>query len=389
MADVGIVMPVYKQKTSFLQAAIRSVLKQRYRNFRLIIVIDGITANVVRTVRRETRRDSRVKVVSYRVNRGTSHALNTGFGMLMGDPGIQYLTWVSSDNIYFPQYVGTLRQSLLEAPEHVGFAYSSCYHINNLGKILHSPARQVLLRQWRGQPIENLIESCFIGASFMYRASVANVVGEYRYTPVEDYDYWLRLTEQCGTVFLPVELMKYRVHSTFSMSRKLASSTLLYRSKRYISQQIRLEARQRRQIPLETTIILTYSGTPNQLERLNQLLEQSYFNFLCIVIDQSPNQELHPPVIKLPDPRVHYISMPMASDQDVFLKARELTTSPYLLFYRDAAPLPKDFMRSAVWSLYGQLQSGYYDPAKPLFNQLHLSDRLFELMVNHLYPEAV
>ncbi|MGO4373678.1 glycosyltransferase family A protein, partial [Paenibacillus sp. MCAF20] len=113
MADVGIVMPVYKQKTSFLQAAIRSVLKQRYRNFRLIIVIDGITANVVRTVRRETRRDSRVKVVSYRVNRGTSHALNTGFGMLMGDPGIQYLTWVSSDNIYFPQYVGTLRQSLL------------------------------------------------------------------------------------------------------------------------------------------------------------------------------------------------------------------------------------------------------------------------------------
>ncbi|MDQ0114393.1 glycosyltransferase [Paenibacillus harenae] len=385
MADVGIVMPVYKQKTNFLLAAIRSVLKQKYRSFRLIIVIDGTTANVVRTVRRETRRDPRVKVVSYRVNRGTSHALNTGFGILNNDPSIQYLTWVSSDNIYLPNYVGTLRQGLLGAPEQVGFVYSSCYHINNLGKILHSPSRQQLLREWRGQPIKNIIESCFIGASFMYRKSAAIAVGEYRHTPVEDYDYWLRLTEQVGTVFLPVELMKYRVHSTFSMSRKLASSTLLYRSKRYISQLIRLEARQRRQIPLETTIIFTHSNTPNQLERLNRLLEQNYFNFLCIVIDQSPNQELHQPVKKLPDPRVHYISMPGASDQDVFLKARELTQSPYVLFYTGAAPLPKDFMRRAV----GQLQSGYDDPTKPLFNQLHQAEKWFQQMVNQLYPEAV
>lgn len=389
MADVGIVMPVYKQKTSFLQAALRSVLKQKYRNFRLIVVIDGTTANVVRTVRKETSRDSRVKIVSYRVNRGTSHALNTGFAILNNDPSIQFLTWVSSDNIYFPNFVGKLRQSLMAAPEQVGFAYSCCYHINNNGKVLHSPPRQQLLRQWRGQPIANIIESCFIGASFMYRTSAAAAVGEYRYTPVEDYDYWLRLTEHCETIYLPIELMKYRVHSTHSMSRKLANSTALYRNKRYISQLIRHEARQRRQIPLETTIIFTHSNTPNQIERLNKLLEQNYYNFLCIVIDQSPNSELHQAVMKLPDPRVHYISMPMASEQDVFLKARELTQSSFALFYRDASPLPKYFLRSAVWTLYSQLQSGVADFSKPLFNHLHQADHLFERMVNQLYPEAV
>ena len=41
MIDVGVVMPVYKQKPAFLEAALQSVLKQTYAKFKLVIVIDG------------------------------------------------------------------------------------------------------------------------------------------------------------------------------------------------------------------------------------------------------------------------------------------------------------------------------------------------------------
>lgn len=41
MPDVGIVMPVYKQRPSYLRAAIQSILNQSYSNFRFVIVIDG------------------------------------------------------------------------------------------------------------------------------------------------------------------------------------------------------------------------------------------------------------------------------------------------------------------------------------------------------------
>ncbi|MDQ0058848.1 glycosyltransferase family 2 protein [Paenibacillus harenae] len=387
MADVGIVMPVYKQKTRFLQAALRSILKQNYRSYKLIIVIDGTTANVVQTVRRMTRRDTRVKVISYRVNKGTCHALNTGFAQLTNDPDIQYLTWVSSDNIYLPNYISTLRMSLVNAPSHVGFVYSNSYMINNSGKSIHSPSRLKLVRQWRGQPIDQLIDTCFIGASFMYRKSVAIEVGEYRYTPIEDYDYWLRITERCGTIYLPMELMKYRVRSTFSMSRKLATSTKFNQHRKYISQLIRMEARKRRQqLGTETTIIFTNSATPNQPDRLNSILTQSHYNLKCIVIDQTPALELHSAVTSLPDLRVQYVSMPYASDQEVFVQARNLTQSPYVMFYSSQDPLPSDYLLMELNSAALQLHA---ESEQPLFNHLYSSERLFETMVNRLYPEAV
>ncbi|WP_337099009.1 glycosyltransferase family 2 protein [Paenibacillus sp. YIM B09110] len=382
MTDVGIVMPVYKQKTRFLQAALRSILNQRYRNYKLIIVIDGTTANVVQTVRKMTRLDSRVKIISYRVNKGTSHALNTGFHVLINNPNIRYLTWVSSDNIYFPNYIDMLRTSLVNAPSHTGFVYSNSYMINNNGKSIHTPARLNLIRQWRGQPIENLINTCFIGASFMYRKSVAVEVGDYRHTPVEDYDYWLRVTERCGTIYLPIELMKYRVRSPFSMSRKLATSKLFLRQKKYISQLIRLEARERRRIYPEVTVLLTSAASSNEIERLSGILNQTHHNLICIVIDQTPNMVLHPIVTNMPDPRVQYVSMPSASDREVMMKAREMIYSPYAMFYSSHIPLPTEYLTN---ELNVNMLLAQDTPEQPLFNQLYQTHKLFELMVARFY----
>jgi glycosyltransferase involved in cell wall biosynthesis len=109
MADVGIVMPVYRQNLDHLRIALRSVLGQSYRNYRFVIVGDGAPEDVVRTLYEETAGDARVQIVLKPVNEGVAAALNLGFDMLMSDPAIEYLTWVSSDNFYYPYLYGNAK----------------------------------------------------------------------------------------------------------------------------------------------------------------------------------------------------------------------------------------------------------------------------------------
>lgn len=108
MADVGVVMPVYTQKPEFLRQALQSVLHQSFTNFRLVVVIDG-APDMEPLVSSIIVEDPRVTVISYAQNRGIAHALNTGFDLLFSEPSIQYLSWVSSDNVYEPRFLEILR----------------------------------------------------------------------------------------------------------------------------------------------------------------------------------------------------------------------------------------------------------------------------------------
>ncbi|MGC5325152.1 glycosyltransferase family 2 protein [Brevibacillus sp. SYSU BS000544] len=349
MADIGIVMPVYKQHPVFLQKAIRSILNQKYRYFKLVIVIDGTTPNVVKTVRRVAQRDPRVEVIAYRKNQGTAYALNRGFGRFQNNPGIQYVTWVSSDNVYYPSFLLTLRQNLITAPASVGLVYSNSRFITNKGRPVFSRSRLLRQRQWRAQPKENLIDSCFIGASFMYKKSIALLTGEYRLTPVEDYDYWLRLSEHCDLKYLPIELMDYRLRSTYSMSRKLRTQPQVYRRKRYISQLIRLEARMRRSIPVETTVLILWNHRSRAaIKRLETLFEQTYYNFNCFVIDQTPNASFASVLKRIPDPRVTHFSMPFVPVQEAIRHVLLQTESPFVMVYALGKPLHKQFLTGLV-----------------------------------------
>ncbi|HBS45971.1 MAG TPA: glycosyltransferase family 2 protein, partial [Paenibacillus sp.] len=130
MADVGVVMPLYTQKPEFLRQALESVLRQTFTEFRLIIVIDG-APDMEPLVRSIITEDPRVTIISYVQNRGIAHALNTGFDLLFSEPSIQYLSWVSSDNVYEPRFLEILRGALMKGPQELGIVYSSFQSIDN------------------------------------------------------------------------------------------------------------------------------------------------------------------------------------------------------------------------------------------------------------------
>jgi GT2 family glycosyltransferase len=336
MVDVGIVMPVYKQKSSYLRLALRSILKQTYARFRLVIVIDGATQNVLRVVDKETRSDNRVHVIVSIKNKGVAEALNKGFQVLNADNNIEYLTWVSSDNVYYRHFISTLREALINNPSNVGFVYSTFRHINARGKSIYSKRFMRSFLNFQNQPKENLLDLCFVGVSFMYRKLVAAKIGGYGREPVEDYDYWLRLTEHCDIAYTPRQLMDYRVSSPYSISAKLKSPEA-HRHWRFAFQSAKNEARRRRKIPFETTVIFTVKeASEGCVQQMELMLEQYYSNYKFIIVDYTPGGGAIKQLQSIPDPRVTFIHAPSADTNKAVKIGLRKANTPFTLLYRNS-----------------------------------------------------
>ncbi|MGC5325142.1 glycosyltransferase family 2 protein [Brevibacillus sp. SYSU BS000544] len=334
MADIGIVMPVYKQNDNLFRQAIRSILRQTYRNFKLVIVIDGVTPNVLRIARNFKRRDKRIVIIAQRQNRGTSRALNIGFRYLMRLNRIKYLTWVSSDNVYYPNCFKLLRRKLRNSPPKVGFVHSSFRFVD----VNRTPVDVEKMKgyvQWQSQQTkEDLLEMYYIGYAFLYKKRFARIVGGYRYTPVEDYDYFLRLFEVCDMRFVPKILMDFRIRTPHSNSLELRNSPEKYRHKRYILNLITLEARHRRGIPPETTVLFPVSdASPHTIAKLEHLLEQVYTNYKLLIIDTSPNLDASAVINQIPDPRIEFIFLPNGTTPQAIQTGLAQVSTPFVMFY--------------------------------------------------------
>ncbi|MWV42736.1 glycosyltransferase [Paenibacillus sp. HJL G12] len=331
MTDLGVVMPLYKQNPEFLTYALHSVLKQTYEHFRFVIVIDG-APEMELLVRSIVKDDPRVMIISYPTNRGVSHALNTGFDELFQDNAIQFLTWVSSDNIYYPQFLEVLRSSLLSGPNELGLVYSSFQTIDNHNVPQYNETFLSELKKYQDRPKEQLLNSSIIGVSFMYKAQFAKMVqGGYCLPPVEDYDYWLKITENCEIKYIPIELMDYRVDSTFSVSAQL-KTTDAHRSWRYNYHLARHSARSRRGISPQISILFPVSNvTDDVIHRIENLYEQAFSNYVCHILDLSYDMHVQTILSQIPHPTTCFHWYPgLQAEKAVLYAAQELST-PYAM----------------------------------------------------------
>ncbi|GAB6930790.1 hypothetical protein JCM10914A_47730 [Paenibacillus sp. JCM 10914] len=331
MVDLGIVMPVYKQKPEFLKAALDSVLNQTFEQFRFVIVIDG-APEMEPLVQSIVANDPRVNIIAYDINQGVPHALNTGFAELFQHNGIHFLTWVSSDNIYGPQFLEVLRLALLKGPEELGLVYSSFQSIDNYNTPLNDEVALSALRKYQGKPKEALLDSSIVGVSFMYKAKYAKMVqGGYSLAPVEDYDYWLKITDFCEIKYIPVELMAYRVDSTYSVSAQL-KTTEAHRHWRHAYHLARHQARMRRGIGPEVNILFPLSEVSDHaIQRIENLYEQMFSNYVCYVLDLSLDQRVTIALMQISHPTAVYEWYPGWQPDMAALAAVRKHLAPYTM----------------------------------------------------------
>lgn len=215
---VSIVLPVFNQ-AYLVEEAIAGILGQTYPNWELLIVDDGSTDDLAERVRRYA--DDRRVLFLRQPNQRLPAALNHGFAWAQGE----LLTWTSADNVMLPTQLERLVAELQAHPE-AGLVYSDYWAIDDRGEPLadadwrhhnRDPELADLIRLPDRVTLENFHRSGdnFIGASFLYRRTVADIVGSYADDAFggEDYDFWLRLHLVTEFRHVAEPLYKYRVHA--------------------------------------------------------------------------------------------------------------------------------------------------------------------------------
>jgi glycosyltransferase involved in cell wall biosynthesis len=223
---VSVLIPTYNQ-AAYLPAAIESVLQQTWSDLELIVVNDGSTDQTRRVLRR-FESEPRIRI-THQENKKLPGALNTGLRQARGE----FLTWTSSDNLMLPTMLETLVKALRLNPE-VSLVYADWELINRDANVLG------VIRTLDYDPYL-LMRTNYINACFLYRRICQDEVGFYNanYLHVEDWEYWLRLSERFQMMHVPQVLYQYRVHPDSLTSRVVLSQAEMTSGQRQLIRKLR------------------------------------------------------------------------------------------------------------------------------------------------------
>jgi glycosyltransferase involved in cell wall biosynthesis len=241
---VSVVLPVYNG-AKHLNQALNSLLAQTYPDWELIAVDDGSTDESGAILDEFAAREPAVKRAGERVrvihqpNQKLPGALNTGFHLVRGE----FLTWISDDNCLYPAFLARLVDCLQRHPDW-DMAYGNEDVIGEDGEpLLDSPWFRGNQRPLGSAHIHlpadtcelNTVDNNTIGAAFLYRRRVLELLGDYdpsRYG-AEDYDYWMRANtlltlrhaDDAKGRLLAEPLLAYRFHGHSLTSREAELGT--------------------------------------------------------------------------------------------------------------------------------------------------------------------
>ncbi len=207
MPLVSIVLPTYNG-ARYIRETLDSCLAQTFRDFELIVVVDGSTDQTEEIL--ATYQDNRIRILKTE-NQGQAMAMNTGFAVASGE----YYSWTSDDNLYMPDAFQVMVDYMAQHPEAPAVSTDGLL-IDENGAI-------------KGYHV-------FLWQCFLYRVDAAEKVGPHRPEAriLEDADFAVRLEHLAGPIHrISRPFLKYRVHSdsvssTRRLERQLISTRISY-----------------------------------------------------------------------------------------------------------------------------------------------------------------
>ncbi len=105
----SIIMPVYNAGV-FINAAISSILNQKFRDFELLLIDDGSTDGSALVCDEFALNDDRIRVF-HRSNGGICNVRNFGIGKAQGE----YIMFADHDDEYLPEYTSIINDTVTES----------------------------------------------------------------------------------------------------------------------------------------------------------------------------------------------------------------------------------------------------------------------------------
>jgi glycosyltransferase involved in cell wall biosynthesis len=197
---ISVVMPVHNA-APYLDASIRSILGQTFKEFEFVILDDGSTDESNRILREWAQRDERIRLIENGRALGPVGSSNK----VVSEARAPLLARMDADDISQP--------SRLERQWRILSERSDVALIGTLWEGIDGRGVGVRPRdRWR--LVSRSLFAPFPHGSIMFRRESFDEVGGYREACVfwEDFDLYLRMADRGRIVVLPDTLYRYRFH---------------------------------------------------------------------------------------------------------------------------------------------------------------------------------
>ena len=211
---VSVIIPT-RNRPSYLQQAVESVLCQTYPNIEIIVVDDGSDSGGAAT-KKALLPHLLLPNFTYIYQPhsiGVGPAVNRGLTLSQGE----YIQRLDDDDRLLPKKIAH-SVDVFQAHSEVGLVATGYYHIDTLGQRINTfpprpcpePAR--LLNMLMG-----CISAC---AAVMVRSLVHQKVGVYKNIKAQDYEMWIRIAKEFKVETIDLPLAEYRQHPGSSIHIK-------------------------------------------------------------------------------------------------------------------------------------------------------------------------
>ena len=266
----------------FLQECLASLCAQTFKDFEVVVINDG-GAKVDNIIEKYSQR-LRIQYKQHPSNKGRSAALNTGLKSARG----KYIAYLDDDDRIFQDHLEILVDEL--DTEEFLVVYSDSFEVQQepvngtyrtvRKRIVYSnDYDRDLLRKINYIPILNL----------MHHRDCADRIGLFdeNLTVLEDWDYWIRLSEHYDFKHIPRVTAEYRVRSDYSNATAAEAHQFPIcreRIRAKLAAPPRSPAK-RTEKPLVSMVILTCNQLEYTRKCLDSVFEHRQRPFELIIVD--------------------------------------------------------------------------------------------------------
>lgn len=205
-----VVMPTYNRAAN-IDNLIKMMLNQTCPSWTFLIIDDGSTVEnktIFKSVQDKYKESNNIIFLENDTNKHIGFTLNRGIQYFLDNKSLTHLTWVSDDNIYYPNFL----EKLYMSNKDLTYSWFDLLHITESDKVgnkkIHKPYFHGFEQLLNGYP------GC---AAFMWSRNAINKVGFYNENipGCEDYEYMLRTIKYLPDdkrMQINVSLMQYVRH---------------------------------------------------------------------------------------------------------------------------------------------------------------------------------
>ncbi|RZT23153.1 MULTISPECIES: glycosyltransferase family 2 protein [Fictibacillus] len=342
---VGVVLPVYHQEREYIFECIESMEKQTFRDYKLVIVLDGPNDETVSAIKEASKRLTiPYQIIDRKENRGISPTLNEGFKLLHDCP---YLTWISSDNRHDPNFLERLVATMDQTTPETVLVYSFYRRIDENGKpITYTKAWYEYVEYFMTRPKEEIFQNCFIGCSFLFKREAFNKAGGYRdkFPNVQDHDFWIRLLQHGDFFLLREYIMEYRFNGKYALTTNIPPEQLTMES---MASSIDVR-KQIGNLPKVSVILYSHNHVNTIKYAIQTLQQQTYRDFQLIVIDDGSTDHSPDAIHSTHDSRLVPLLLQHRGKTKSLEIALQYCTGEYVLFMTGEDWLDPEALRLMV-----------------------------------------